>query len=115
MSRGNVLKVFFIIAISALLFSCNKDNDEKPTDNDDVTKNSKKEFFAESSDPLLMRCTKGNVIVEYYGEKSENGLPSSLDYVYVNDKDNNDETFMYFENENLKIILTPHNFAAQIN
>ena len=100
-SKGNILKVFFVIVISALLFACNK-NDEKP---DDSIKKSKIELFANSSDPLLMRCTTDNSTAEYYGGKLDNGMPISLDYICVNDKNNNEQTFFYFENENLKKII----------
>jgi murein DD-endopeptidase MepM/ murein hydrolase activator NlpD len=39
MSRGNVFKMFFIVIISALLFSCNDDNgNDKDVINEDITK-----------------------------------------------------------------------------
>jgi len=62
-------------------------------------------FPLNSSDPLLMRRTMNNVIVEYYGEKLDNGIPISLNYIYINDKNNDEQTFLIFENETLKKII----------
>ncbi|MDR1847437.1 MAG: hypothetical protein LBR17_04910 [Bacteroidales bacterium] len=96
-SRGNLLLLLFFV----LSFLGCKENSTEEGEKPDTNVENVYKLFSNPNDPLFMRYTENNYVVEFYGSKDSTGLPTSFDYAYIHNEDASEKMYAFFENEQL--------------